>query len=85
MRHKPVRCGARDEPVFDAWNGARGQLGARLGEDLLRHFADQLRLLAKMGEEGARFGLDAHPSLPAEMDTTKPPMLGRIPLIGLNI
>ncbi len=60
-RHKPVRFGARDEPVVETGNGARGQLGARLGERLLRHFAGQLGLLAKVREEGVQFGLDAHP------------------------
>jgi hypothetical protein len=34
---------------------------ARLGERLLRYFASQLGLLAKMGEECVQFGLDAHP------------------------
>ena len=33
---------------------------ARLGECRLGHCVDQLGLLAKMGEEGVQFGLDAH-------------------------
>jgi len=60
-RHKLVRLGARDEPIVEAGNGVQGQLGACLGERLFGYLVDQLGLLAKMGEEGVQFGLDAHP------------------------